>query len=123
MRHDWASSITPNWALTPILRATASGLVWLMGVALSFRIVTEAALLPYYLAPVLMVLLIASATARRNQIATVTAGVISAIAISMHLGRWPYWILVTLTLVVTILSAGPTDLFEPGVTTPDQGGA
>ena len=121
------SLVLAGWVLTLRHRRrrelSASGLVWLMGVALSFRIVTEAALLPYYLAPVLMVLLIASATARRNQIATVTAGVISAIAISMHLGRWPYWILVTLTLVVTILSAGPTDLFEPGVTTPDQGGA
>ena len=83
--------------------------VWLVGVSLSFRIVVEPVLLPYYLAPILLVLIVTiSHLSLARECCAVACGFLAAVVISLKLPVWPYWISVLLSLGMLLLATYPS---------------
>ena len=73
-------------------------IVWMMGLALSFRLAVEPVLLPYYIVPVLVVLAISASSSIRRLVATGVFGTAASVVISLHLAPWPYWCLLMAAL-------------------------
>ena len=83
-------------------------LVWFASLALSLRCAFEPVMVPYYLLPGLtLAVLVASSTTRsRFTITAVTAG-LCALLSYWHLGEWPYYVLMLLSLGAVLAAAWP----------------
>ena len=83
--------------------------VWLMGVALSFRVLVEPVLLPYYVVPVLAILMIsASSRGVWRSLLYSACAVIQICAVSFYSAPWPYWCCLLATTTCCVLAARPT---------------
>ena len=85
-------------------------LVWWIAVALSLRCVFESILDPFYFFPGLAIAVLASFTTRWWKMSlTMLFASACTVASFWHLGEWPYYLLVTSSLLLTLAFAYPSE--------------
>jgi hypothetical protein len=84
--------------------------VWWIAVALSLRCVFESILDPFYFFPGLAIAVLASFTTRWWKMSlTMLFASACTVASFWHLGEWPYYLLVTSSLLLTLAFAYPSE--------------